>query len=71
MVLLVFYVFSEALVEFSELFVEMNCFFWQVPAVTVQGSRNFHFSIYGKKNHTKVSEDVSYIHSSYKKSGYC
>uniref|UniRef100_H3DP28 Succinate dehydrogenase [ubiquinone] flavoprotein subunit, mitochondrial n=1 Tax=Tetraodon nigroviridis TaxID=99883 RepID=H3DP28_TETNG len=30
-----------------------------VPAATVQGSRNFHFSIYGKKNNAKVSKDIS------------
>lgn len=33
----------------------------QVPAAAVQGSKNFHFSIYGKKNNAKVSDDVSYI----------
>lgn len=70
MVLLIFYLFSVALAQFSELFIDINCFFWQVPAATVQGSRNFHFSIYGKKNNAKVSEDVSYIHE-WKKAGYC
>lgn len=30
-----------------------------VPAVAVQGSRDFHFSIYGKKNNAKVSSDIS------------
>ncbi|XP_072250858.1 succinate dehydrogenase [ubiquinone] flavoprotein subunit, mitochondrial [Leuresthes tenuis] len=31
-----------------------------VPAAAaVQGSRNFHFSIYGKKNNAKVSDDIS------------
>uniref|UniRef100_A0A7N8XWV6 Succinate dehydrogenase [ubiquinone] flavoprotein subunit, mitochondrial n=1 Tax=Mastacembelus armatus TaxID=205130 RepID=A0A7N8XWV6_9TELE len=30
-----------------------------VPAAAVQGSRNFHFSIYGKKKNAKVSEDIS------------
>uniref|UniRef100_A0A8C7ZD60 Succinate dehydrogenase [ubiquinone] flavoprotein subunit, mitochondrial n=1 Tax=Oryzias sinensis TaxID=183150 RepID=A0A8C7ZD60_9TELE len=31
----------------------------QVPAAAVQNSRNFHFSIYGKKNNAKVSDDIS------------
>uniref|UniRef100_A0A8C9X965 Succinate dehydrogenase [ubiquinone] flavoprotein subunit, mitochondrial n=1 Tax=Sander lucioperca TaxID=283035 RepID=A0A8C9X965_SANLU len=36
-----------------------NCFlFCQVPAAAVQGSRNFHFSIYGKKS-AKISDDIS------------
>ncbi|XP_076592927.1 succinate dehydrogenase [ubiquinone] flavoprotein subunit, mitochondrial [Chaetodon auriga] len=30
-----------------------------VPAAAVQGSRNFHFSIYGKKKNAKVSDDIS------------
>uniref|UniRef100_A0A4W6EDD2 Succinate dehydrogenase [ubiquinone] flavoprotein subunit, mitochondrial n=1 Tax=Lates calcarifer TaxID=8187 RepID=A0A4W6EDD2_LATCA len=30
-----------------------------VPAASVQGSRNFHFSIYGKKKNAKVSDDIS------------
>uniref|UniRef100_A0A3P9IUD8 Succinate dehydrogenase [ubiquinone] flavoprotein subunit, mitochondrial n=1 Tax=Oryzias latipes TaxID=8090 RepID=A0A3P9IUD8_ORYLA len=30
-----------------------------VPAAAVQNSRNFHFSIYGKKNNAKVSDDIS------------
>ncbi|XP_010740614.1 succinate dehydrogenase [ubiquinone] flavoprotein subunit, mitochondrial [Larimichthys crocea] len=30
-----------------------------VPAVAVQGSRNFHFSIYGKKKNAQVSNDIS------------
>uniref|UniRef100_A0A665TMW0 succinate dehydrogenase n=1 Tax=Echeneis naucrates TaxID=173247 RepID=A0A665TMW0_ECHNA len=30
-----------------------------VPAAAIQGSRNFHFSIYGKKNNAKVSDDIS------------
>ncbi|XP_034729056.1 succinate dehydrogenase [ubiquinone] flavoprotein subunit, mitochondrial [Etheostoma cragini] len=29
-----------------------------VPAAAVQGSRNFHFSVYGKKN-AKISDDIS------------
>uniref|UniRef100_A0A3Q1CVZ1 Succinate dehydrogenase [ubiquinone] flavoprotein subunit, mitochondrial n=1 Tax=Amphiprion ocellaris TaxID=80972 RepID=A0A3Q1CVZ1_AMPOC len=32
-----------------------------VPAAAVQGSRNFHFSIYGKGKDAKVSDDVSNI----------
>lgn len=41
-----------------------KCFlFCQVPAAAAQGSRNFHFSIYGKKNNAKVSDDVSYFWS--------
>uniref|UniRef100_A0A665T389 Succinate dehydrogenase [ubiquinone] flavoprotein subunit, mitochondrial n=1 Tax=Echeneis naucrates TaxID=173247 RepID=A0A665T389_ECHNA len=31
----------------------------RVPAAAIQGSRNFHFSIYGKKNNAKVSDDIS------------
>lgn len=31
----------------------------QVPAAAVQGSRNFHFSVYGKKSNAKVADDVS------------
>uniref|UniRef100_A0AAQ5YFU8 Succinate dehydrogenase [ubiquinone] flavoprotein subunit, mitochondrial n=1 Tax=Amphiprion ocellaris TaxID=80972 RepID=A0AAQ5YFU8_AMPOC len=31
----------------------------QVPAAAVQGSRNFHFSIYGKGKDAKVSDDIS------------
>lgn len=53
---------SESQEQFSELSVDINCFFWQVPVATVQSSRNFHFSVYGKKNNAKVSEDVSFIH---------
>ncbi|XP_030605646.1 succinate dehydrogenase [ubiquinone] flavoprotein subunit, mitochondrial [Archocentrus centrarchus] len=30
-----------------------------VPAAAVQGSRNFHFSIYGKKKNAKVSDNIS------------
>ncbi|XP_070822019.1 succinate dehydrogenase [ubiquinone] flavoprotein subunit, mitochondrial [Chaetodon trifascialis] len=30
-----------------------------VPAAAVQGSRNFHFSIYGKKKNAKLSDDIS------------
>ncbi|KAJ4930572.1 hypothetical protein JOQ06_024881 [Pogonophryne albipinna] len=30
-----------------------------VPAAAVQGSRDFHFSIYGKKTSAKVSDDIS------------
>lgn len=37
------------------------CLVCQVPAAAAQGSRNFHFSIYGKKNNAKVSDDVSYF----------
>ena len=40
------------------------CLFpFQVPAAAaaVQGSKNFHFSIYGKKNNAKVSDNVSNI----------
>lgn len=34
----------------------------QVPAAAAaQGYRNFHFSIYGKKNNAKVSDDVSHL----------
>lgn len=40
----------------------MFCFIsCQVPAAAVQGCRNFHFSIYGKKNNAKVSDNVSVI----------
>lgn len=34
---------------------------YQVPAAAVQASRNFHFSIYGKKKNAKVSDEVSYV----------
>ncbi|KAJ0065956.1 hypothetical protein NL108_000211, partial [Boleophthalmus pectinirostris] len=30
-----------------------------IPAVTVERTRNFHFSVYGKKNNAKVSSDIS------------
>ncbi|KAM9851739.1 succinate dehydrogenase [ubiquinone] flavoprotein subunit, mitochondrial [Aulostomus maculatus] len=30
-----------------------------VPAASVQGARNFHFSIYGNKKNAKVSDDIS------------
>lgn len=35
--------------------------FCQAPAAAVQGSRTFHFSIYGKKKNAKVSDDVSFL----------
>ncbi|TNN65257.1 Succinate dehydrogenase [ubiquinone] flavoprotein subunit, mitochondrial [Liparis tanakae] len=38
----------------------ISCFpLFQVPAAAVQGSRQFHFSIYGKKSSAKVADDIS------------
>lgn len=56
------YLFIIVFCEFAVSLIHICVIVWflcQVPATAVQGSRNFHFSIYGKKKSAKVSDDVS------------